>query len=95
MAALGYAHAVTGRRNEAQKILHELTARAKQRQASSFHLAFIHLGLGDKDRTFALLNQVFDERANLPLILKADPFVDPLRSDPRFADLLRRMGLAP
>jgi len=95
MGLLGYAYAVSGRRKEAEQILHELSERSKQRFVSSFDLAVIHLGLGEQDRTFELLNKAYEERTWLVTLLKVEPLFDSLRSDPRLADLLRRIGFAP
>jgi hypothetical protein len=54
-----------------------------------------YLGLGDKDEAFAWLERVYSQHSNVLTTLKVDPHFDPLRSDPRFQDLLRRVGLAP
>lgn len=94
LGPLGYAYAVSGRKNEARKILRELTMRAKQRHVPAIDLAVIYLGLGEKDRTFALLNRACEERSGLVTLLKVEPPFDPLRSDPRFPGLLRRVGLS-
>jgi len=48
--------------------------------------------LGDKDQAFALLEKAYNERDNMVVLLKVDPYFDPLRSDPRFTDLVRRVG---
>ena len=55
----------------------------------------VYLGLGDKDRVFESLNRACEDRAPLITRVKADPFFAPLRSDPRYASLLRRMNLTP
>ena len=59
--------------------------------AAAFVLAY--LGLGDYDQIFAWLEQAYNEQSNILLFLKVHPFFDPVRGDPRFADLLRRVGL--
>jgi hypothetical protein len=60
---------------------------------SAFSFAVIYLGLGEKDQAFAWLEKAYEERSFLLAYLKVDPIWDPLRSDPRFADLVRRIGL--
>jgi serine/threonine-protein kinase len=85
---LGYANAVSGRRTEAMEILKKL----KEKDRST-GVAIIYAGLGDKDRAFEWLEKAYEDHAYL-LTLKVNPESDPLRSDPRFDSLLRRMGLA-
>ncbi len=93
-AHLGYAYAMLGKRDQAKKILAELKGLYKARQASPYHLAIIYTGLGDQDQAFASLEEAYREHSR-PLAsgLKVNPTWDSLHPDPRFADLLRRMGL--
>jgi tetratricopeptide (TPR) repeat protein len=91
-AALAHAYALSGNRTEARKILEELNQQAKRRFISPGALADLYGLLGDKDKAFALLEKAYDERDNLVVLLKVDPYFDPLRSDPRFTHLLRRVG---
>ena len=53
----------------------------------------IYIGLGDKDKAFAALEQACDERSDYLVYLRSEPWADPLRSDPRFAKLLKKLGL--
>jgi len=92
---LGYLYAMSGKKDEAKKLLEELQQRSKQRYVSSYAIAQIYAGLGENDQVFAYLNKAFEEHANALVFVKVDPLLDPLRSDPRLADLLRRIGLAP
>ncbi len=94
-AALGHAYAVSGRRGEAMKILTELVKLAERSYVSASEIAAIYAGLGERDRTMAWLEKAAEERAFHLVYLKVRPEFAPLRSDPRFADLLRRVGLAP
>lgn len=89
IATLGHAYAVSGNKDEASKIAHELEAS----HAPAFALALVYVGLGDMDRSFALLEQTYEER--FPILPEAlqDPLFDPVRPDPRFQTLLRRIGL--
>ncbi len=76
-------------------ILNQLNALSKQRYVSPYDTALIHAGLRDKDRAFAWLERAYEERSVWLIFLKVEPSLDPLRSDPRFNDLLRRIGLPP
>ncbi len=93
-AQLGYTFAVAGRRDEAENILSELKALAAQRYVSPYDIALIYVGLGNKEQAFAWLEKAYQERARRLWALKVNPSWDMLRSDPRFADLLRRIGLS-
>ncbi len=90
---LGYAYAVTGRRREAEAVLAALEERSKKRYVSPQAFAIVHIGLGNKAKALGLLEKAYEERSLDLLGLTAEQF-DPLRSDPRFQDLLRRIGLA-
>jgi TolB-like protein/DNA-binding winged helix-turn-helix (wHTH) protein len=92
-AALGHAYAVAGKRAEAQQVLAGLKEAAQRRFISPYGIAVIYLGLGEKEQAFAWLNRAYEERDNWLNYLKVEPRLDPLRSDVRFADLLRRVGL--
>jgi len=90
-ANLAHAHAVSGQTREARKIVNDLENRAKRTYISSFDIAVVYAGLGDRDQAFAWLEKAYDERARPMLGLKVSPRLDPLRSDPRFTILMRRM----
>src|SRR5262245_25126997 len=90
---LGYAFAKSGRREDALRVLDELQRSSGQRRASPFHFALIYVGLGEKDRAIELLNKACDERAERLVWLRVDPRFDPLRQDPRFYEIMIRMGL--
>ena len=92
---LSYAYAMAGRRVEALKILDEQQRLAKQRYVSPYNFAIIYTGLGDKDRAFEWLTKCVEEHTLILFHLKSRPLFDSLRSDPRYADLLRRMNLEP
>jgi serine/threonine-protein kinase len=92
---LGYVYAVSGQRAEAQKLLRELQERAKREFVDPYYIAIIHVGLGDSEQTFVWLNKAYEERSIWLLDLKVEPKFDRLRADPRFQDLLRRIGLVP
>ena len=93
IALHGYALARAGHTGEALATIDELHRVSKPRDPSAFQMAVVYVGLGDKNHAFEWLQRAVDARAwELPM-LKADPFFDPLRSDPRFAPLLDRLGL--
>jgi serine/threonine-protein kinase len=92
-ASAGYAFAVLGRRDQALSILREQEAQPQRQFVPPYDLAVIHVGLGSFDRAFSLLEESVRANDTESMILPADPRLDPLRGDPRFAALLRRMGL--
>ena len=94
IASLAHAFGLAGQRAEAQKILAELTVRSKTKYVSSYQFAVIYLGLGQNERAFAALERAYSERSTLLGYLKMDPRFDPLRSDPRFQNLLSRIDLS-
>ncbi len=94
MASLGHAYAAIGNKVEAEKILRGLLQRSKQGQASPYLAATIYAGLGNKDKAFELLEAAYhDKSLDVAWVLKPDPRIDNLRSDVRFQNLLRRVGL--
>jgi tetratricopeptide (TPR) repeat protein len=95
VGALGYAYAASGRRGEAQKIVEELKEQAKQRHVTPYGIAMVYVGLGQKDEAFAWLEKAYAERSPGLVWFKTDPMLDTLRTDPRYRDLLRRIGFPP
>lgn len=90
-ATLGYAYAVAGKRAEARQILGELQEYSKY--VSPYFIAVIYSGLGEKDSAFEYLEKAYHERHPYLTLLKVEPVFDSLRTDPRYADLLRKVGL--
>jgi len=90
---LAMAYAKAGRRTEALQLIDEL----KQRQKTTYVPAGVfinpYLGLGDYDQAFAGFERAYQEQSNILQFLKVHPFFDPVREDPRFKDLLHRVGL--
>ena len=89
---LGEAYAAAGRRDEAHKILEQLHELSKQRYVTPYGVARIYATLGKKEEALHWLEAAYHERAEWMVLLKVDPCLDDLRSDPRFQDLLRRMN---
>jgi len=93
LGVLGMAYGAAGRKGEANQILNELLQLEKQRYVSPMAFVYVYTGLGNKDQSFAWLEKAHQERSNGIAFFKVSPTVDPLRSDPRFVDLLKRIGL--
>ncbi len=91
-AGLGFAQALLGRKAEAMRYLEILDTLAAQRYVSPFFYSCIHLGLGDADAALEQLERAYDQRCVWMAHLYVDPMMDSLRSNPRFQDLLQRIG---
>ena len=89
----GLAYAKSGRRPEAERYLDRFRELAKTKYVRTVYTASIYAALGDKDKAFAELEKSFADKDYFLPRIKLDPFMDPLRNDPRFKDLLKRMGL--
>jgi tetratricopeptide (TPR) repeat protein len=94
LAALGYAYGVSGKKSEARKLLDELKEQSAQRYIAPYRLAMICAGLGEHDQAFQWLQKGCDERDLGLACLKVEPMADSIRSDPRFEQLLRRVGFS-
>jgi serine/threonine protein kinase/tetratricopeptide (TPR) repeat protein len=92
-AALAQTFATAGRRKKAIQILDDLTKRTKHKYVAPYFLAGIHVGLGEDDRAIECLEKSYEEHSHWLIYLHIDPSMDGLRSNPRFQDLLRRVGL--
>ena len=92
-AGLARAYALAGESKKAREILDELEGRSRTQYVPPYVLAMLHAALGEKDQAFALLNRGYQEQDPYLVRLRVDEVVDPLRSDPRFAELVARIGL--
>ena len=92
-ASLGHALAVSGRKDEAEAIVAELLSASKQRYVSPYFMVELQAGLGHTDTVFEWLERCYTDHAPHMIFLNVEPKLDPLRSDPRFGNLLRRMNL--
>ncbi len=92
LAGLGHCYGVMGRRSEAREVLGELEELSRRRHVKSLDIAFVHLGLGDKEKALKGLERASTEGEGWVSYFNADPVYDPLRSDPRFQSLLARVG---
>jgi TolB-like protein/Tfp pilus assembly protein PilF len=95
LALLGYSHARLGERKESLQVIEALKAASKQSFVPALFVALVYAGLEDKDQAFTWLEKAYEERFSRLAYLKVEALWDPLRSDPRFADLLRRVGIPP
>lgn len=93
LALLAGCYARAGRKAEAQGILAELNQQRKLKYVDAYRLAEIHDALGDKEQALRLLEEAYKERSSLLIWLKLEPKFDSVRSDPRYAELLHRVGL--
>lgn len=93
LAALGHAYAVSGKRDEAQRIIVELKAPDKRIQSDGYEIAVIYTALGNKQQAFEYLDKEYATGGWFLNFLKVEPYFEPLRDDPRFKALLKRMNL--
>lgn len=91
---IGQAYAKQGKRIEAEQQISRLREVAKTRYVRPYFLALIYAALGEKDKAFAELERSYEEHDCYLGRITVDPFLDPLRDDPRLKDLMKRMGLA-
>lgn len=94
-ALLGYTYGVSGQEGKARDVLKWLRELSKQRYVSPYLEALVYMGLGEIEAAFANLERVCKERAAWAVFLNIDPFFDSLRSEQRFHNLLRCVGLRP
>jgi serine/threonine protein kinase/Tfp pilus assembly protein PilF len=92
-AALAHSYGKAGKTKEALQILDDLTKLAKQKYVAPHFFAGIHIGLGENDRAVGYLEKSYEEHSPWLIYLHIDPSMDDLRDDPRFQNLLRRVGL--
>jgi|SRR5579863_3029068 len=91
---LAHAYAAAGRKAEADKILRDFERKAKVTSASPYTMATIYATLGENDKAFEFLMKAYSEKSlEIPSSLRSDPLLDSLRPDPRFQNLLQRLGL--
>src|SRR5882724_10126651 len=92
IATLGHAYAVSGRHAEARKVIDQLAQLSKRKYVSPYFIAVIYAGLGERDQMFAWLEKAYQERHPFMTLISVEPVFDPVRSDPRFVQLVRRVG---
>jgi TolB-like protein/DNA-binding winged helix-turn-helix (wHTH) protein/Tfp pilus assembly protein PilF len=95
LALLAHAYVGMGKRIEAQKILDQLKEMSKQTYVDSYFIAQIYTARGEQDRAFQELEKAYQDHSSWLVWLKVEPKFDSLRSDPRFTNLMARVGLSP
>ena len=94
LAIIGEAYARLGKKAEAQKMIERLNEQAKRRYIPPYAIAYVYLGLGKKQQALDSLEESYENREDTMIWLNSDPVWDSLRSEPRFQDLVRRVGLS-
>ncbi len=92
-AQLGWAYGVAGNKDEAQGLLDQLTSRAEREHVDPLAFAWLNIGLGDTEAAFLWLERAYQAKSSWLIFLKVQHIYEPLHSDPRYHDLLRRLGL--
>ena len=90
---LGYAYAMAGNRSDARAVIEKLKRSSGKSYVPAYYIASIYAALDEKNQAFAWLQRAYDQRDSQITYLLCDPFIDPLRSDPRFNALVRQVGL--
>ena len=94
LSLLAHINGLAGKRSEADAAIKELEERYNKEEADGRDLAVAYAGLDDKNKAFAWLEKAFSDRSNFMAVLRLEPALDSLQSDPRWSDLLRRVGVA-
>ena len=92
-AALARVYALSGRDSAARSLLVPLEKEARSQPALAFFVALVHTARGDRDQALTWLQRSIEARSGSVRYLEVEPRLNPLRSDPRFGELLRRVGL--
>ena len=90
---IGHLYAVSGRAREAEQVIANLKVLSRSRYVNPFEIALIYVGLGQNEQAFEWLDRAYQQRSDMLVYLKADPRLDPIRSDPRFARLVLAVGI--
>jgi DNA-binding winged helix-turn-helix (wHTH) protein/TolB-like protein/Tfp pilus assembly protein PilF len=93
LASLGHVYALAGKLPEVEEVIKELSERSRRVYVSPYFKALVYAGLGDRDLTLEWLNRAYDHRTCWLVYLRVETRFNNVRSDPRFLDLLRRLGL--
>jgi TolB-like protein len=90
-ASLAHAQALFGQQDQARHVLSQLEQKARSSYVPAYHFVLVYAGLGERDRAFEWLERAYQERSTVLAYLRLDPRLSPLRSDPRYADLVKRL----
>jgi len=89
---LGWVYAVSGQQEKARSLLNRMLDLRTRRYVDAYLIGEVYAGLGEKDKAFEWLNKAYEERAGQMIFLKIDPWIKNLRSDPRYKELLKKVG---
>jgi tetratricopeptide (TPR) repeat protein len=92
-ADIGHLYAVSGEKSAAERVIRELNELSAHKYVNPFEIALIYVGLGEKNHAFEWLDRAYQERSDMMVYLNADPRLDPVRSEPRFDQLVRKVGI--
>ncbi len=92
LAGLGHTYALAGRRQDARRVVDQLERPAPGRYVPSIYIAAIYAAMGEKDKAILFAQKALEERTDYMIYLKTDPWAEPLRGDPRFGEILRRVA---
>jgi DNA-binding winged helix-turn-helix (wHTH) protein/TolB-like protein/Flp pilus assembly protein TadD len=93
LALIGHCYALAGKLDRARAVLKELKELATRKYVQPYSIAMVYAGVGEKDQALAWLEKAYEDRSSYMVYLKVEPIFDSLHSDPRFVDLMRRVGL--
>lgn len=93
-SGLGWIYAIAGKRRDAERVIEQFNSLSSTTTVDPYWVAAIYAGLGNRNRAFELLEESYRQHSANLAYIKPDPFWDNLRSDSRYPDLLRRMGLS-
>jgi TolB-like protein/tRNA A-37 threonylcarbamoyl transferase component Bud32/Flp pilus assembly protein TadD len=93
LAFLGWVYAVSGQQEKARNLLNRMLDLRAKRYVDAYLIGEVYAGLGEKDKAFIWLNTAYEEHAGQMFCIKVDHFIDNLRSDPRYKELLKKVGL--
>ena len=92
LSFMGWVYAVSGRQEKARGLLNRMLDLRERRYIDAYNIGSVYAGLGEKDKAFEWLNKAYEERAGQMIWIKVDPWIMNLRSDPRYKELLKKMG---
>ena len=90
---IAYVYGISGNKTKARRTLERLKALSKHYQIPAHHFVLVYIGLGQTDEAFQWLEKAYQQHSRMMTWLKVDPRFDSLRQDPRFTDLVRRVGM--